>query len=208
MKSLAILLLLALMWVVGLLAFADRVARSTPAAEPAAADGVVALTGASSARIEAATRLLEGGKAKRLLISGVNREVTRGEIREVGRGAGRTYDCCVDLGFRAADTQGNARETASWARYYKYRTLIVVTADYHMPRSLLELHATLPGVALRPYPVATAEVNAKAWWRKGGDARRITVEYCKYLTILSREAILSLGRRETPAPEPSPKAAP
>ena len=210
MKSLAILVVLALLWGVGLLAFADRVARSTPAADPVVADGVVALTGSSSVRIEAATRLLEAGKAKRLLISGVNREVTRKELREVGRGTSRTYDCCVDLGFRAADTQGNARETASWARYYKYRTLIVVTADYHMPRSLLELHAALPGVILRPYPVATAELDSHGWWSKGGQTRRMTLEYCKYLTILGREAILKIGRNpqaQTAAPAPAVPAA-
>ena len=197
------MLVVALLWAAGLLAFADRVAKSTPAADPPVAEGVVALTGISSTRIEAATHLLEMGKAKRLLISGVNREVTRPQMRDVGHGAKATFDCCVDLGFRAEDTQGNAREAASWAAYYHYRTLIVVTADYHMPRALLELHATMPGVALYPYPVVTDEANARAWWRRGLDARRITLEYCKYLTILGREAILGIGRGKANAPAPA-----
>lgn len=193
MKSLAILLLLAVLWGVGLLAFGDRVAKSTPAADPRPADGIVVLTGASSVRIEAATRLLEVGKGKRLLISGVNREVRPAELRDVAHGAGRAYDCCVDLGFRAEDTQGNARETQAWVRKHGFKSLIVVTADYHMPRSLLELQAAMPEVRLRAYPVATDTVNAKRWWRGRGDARRFMVEYTKYLMILGREALRGLG---------------
>jgi uncharacterized SAM-binding protein YcdF (DUF218 family) len=196
MKSLAILLLVLLLWSVGLVAFGDRVARSTPAPDPPQADGVVALTGASSLRIEAAIRLLELGKAKRLLISGVNQEVRPAELRDVSRGAGRAYDCCVDLGFAARDTQGNARETAGWARNHGFRSLIVVTSDYHIPRSVLELQAAMPDVTLHPYPVATDTLNAKGWWRRGGDARRLVYEYCKYLVILMREAVRGVGGRE------------
>jgi uncharacterized SAM-binding protein YcdF (DUF218 family) len=208
MKSLVILLLILMLWCVGLAAFGARVAKSTPAPEPPVADGIVALTGASSMRIEAATRLLELGKGKRLLISGVNREVRPQELREVTRGAGRAFDCCVDMGFYAENTQGNARETASWARHHKFRSLIVVTGDYHIPRGVLELQASMPGVTLHPYPVATDTVNAKRWWRSSGDARRLIVEYCKYLVILSREAVRGLGGRETPAEAKSAEGAP
>lgn len=208
MKSLAILLLLLLLWCVGLLAFGERVAKSTPATDPPRADGVVALTGASSLRIEAAIRLLELGKAKRLLISGVNREVRPSELRDLSRGAGRAYDCCVDLGFAARDTQGNARETAAWARNHGFRSLIVVTSDYHIPRSVLELQAVMPDVALHPYPVATDTLEARGWWRRGGDARRLIFEYSKYLVILMREAVRGLGGREDePAAAAKAKAA-
>jgi uncharacterized SAM-binding protein YcdF (DUF218 family) len=206
MKLLALLVLLAVLWTAGLLAFGARVARSTPAPDPPEADGIVALTGTSSLRIEAAAALLEDGSARRLLISGVNRQATRAQIREVIKAAGRKWDCCVDLGFRAQDTQGNAREIAGWAAYHKYRRLIVVTSDYHIPRSVLELHAVMPDLILYPYPVAT-DLDAKHWWRKGSDSRRMVLEYCKYLVILGREAILSIGRRHGPAPAP-PEAKP
>jgi len=205
MKSLAILLLVLTLWGVGLATFGQRVAESTPAPEPPVADGVVALTGASSLRIEAATRLLELGKGKRLLISGVNRQVRPAELRSVARGAGRAYDCCVDIGFAAEDTQGNARETAEWARKHGFRSLIVVTSDYHMPRSLLELHAVLPQVTLHPYPVETDTLRARGWWRRSGDARRMVYEYSKYLVILAREAVRGLGGQET---EPTGAAKP
>ena len=83
MKSLAALLILAMVWAVGLLAFSGRVEQSIPASEPPIADGVVVLTGASNIRLEAATKLLEAGKGKRLLISGVNREATREDVLNV-----------------------------------------------------------------------------------------------------------------------------
>lgn len=209
MKTLAVILLVVVLWGVGLLAFGERVATSTPAADPDVADGIVALTGAGSARIEAAVQLLERGKGRRLLVSGVNKDVSRKDIQTLTHDYGKTFDCCVDLGFRAADTQGNARETSSWANYHHYKTLIVVTADYHMPRAILELRAALPGVKLRPFPVVTAGLDAHAWWKTAGGTRRMSFEYCKYLVILAREAVLKLGaKRDSMVATPANTTAP
>ncbi len=194
MRTLALLLIIVCLWGVGLWAFANRVAASTPAPDPPQADAIVALTGASVLRLEAATELLEEGLADRLLISGVNRQATRDQVRATLKTAGRAFDCCVDLGFNAENTRGNASETAQWVRYHHYKTLIVVTADFHMPRAILELHAAMPGVRLYPYPVQTGTLEVKGWWRRPGDARRMTVEYCKYLAILTRNAVLGLAR--------------
>lgn len=198
MKTLAALLIALMIWGLGLLAFTGRVDQSTPAKEPPVADGVVALTGASSLRLEAATKLLEQGKGQRLLISGVNREATRADVQTVTKAVKPIYDCCVDLGFAAANTVGNARETAEWAKSKGYKSLIVVTADYHMPRSMLELRAAMPHVELYAYPVKT-DLNAHRWWKTSLSARRMIVEYCKYLAILGREAFLGLGPKEKAA---------
>ena len=194
MKTLAALLLMAAIWVVGLVTFADRVERSTPPPPPAPAQGVVALTGVgSNERIGAGVALLEAGRAQRMLVSGVNREASREDIRAVSKAVRRIYDCCIDLGFTAADTVGNARETAEWARAMRYDSLIVVTADYHMPRAMLELRSAMPGAQLQPYPVATSVFNAHRWWRSSRSARLMIVEYSKYLAILGRETIRALG---------------
>lgn len=198
MKSIAALLILGMVWFVGLLAFTSRVDQSTPAQEPPVADAVVVLTGASNVRLEVATKLLEAGKGKRLLISGVNREASREDLLGVTKAVRPIYECCVDLGYAAADTIGNASETAEWAKGKDYKSLIVVTADYHMPRSMLELHAAMPDVTLHPYPVITESLNAHRWWKGGLSTRRMTVEYCKYLAILGREAFLKLGPQEKP----------
>ena len=209
MKSFALVLLLAIVWGAGLLAFTARVSGSTPAPDPPFSDGIVALTGASSLRIEAASELLEQGLAQRLLISGVNPDATREQVRQATSTAGRAFDCCVDLGFQAENTLGNARETADWARYHHYRTLIVVTADYHMPRAVLELRAAMPGVVLHPYPVATQTLDVRRWWATPEAARRMVVEYCKYLAVLGRsslERLRHLGRHAVQS-EPAGNAA-
>jgi len=195
-RSLAVILLAVIVWGVGLAAFAARVAHSTPAPEPPHAEGVVVLTGMSSQRIEAGMRLLRQGKAERMLVSGVNRGATRADIQRLARAvAAPLYNCCVDLGFEAEDTVGNARETAQWVRARGYDDLIVVTADYHMPRALLELRSALPDTTLIPYPVATNELDARSWWRNQHEARRLMVEYTKYLIILGRETVLHLGSK-------------
>lgn len=200
MKSVAAFLVLALIWFSGLLAFADRVQNSTPNRAPARAQGIVALTGANSnERLSAAMGLLEDGYGRRVLVSGVDPVASRADIRRVSRAVRRLYDCCVDLGFDAADTVGNARETAAWAGAMRYRQLIIVTADYHMPRAMLELNAALrgTGVSAQTYAVPTRSLKARTWWRNPGAARLMVVEYCKYLAILTREAVLGLGPRDT-----------
>jgi uncharacterized SAM-binding protein YcdF (DUF218 family) len=203
--KLAFALLIAVaVWVAGLMAFAGRVVRSTPAPEPAAADAIVSLTGGSNVRLEAATRLLEDGKGQRLLVSGVNRDATRADIRGVTRAGKSLYDCCVDLGFTAADTIGNARETAEWARGQDYKDLIVVTADYHMPRALLELRAAMPEATFHPYPVATGTLDTRHWTETRSGRRRMVIEYSKYLAILGREGLRKLGFKM----EPTEKIAP
>lgn len=195
MRSLIAFLVVVLLWTAGLLVFADRVVESTPALEPEeAADAIVVLTGASDMRLKEGMRLLERRKGQRLFISGVNREVKRPELMDVTEGSKRLYECCVDLGYEAENTVGNAREIADWGRGHRFYTLIVVTSDYHMPRSLLELKADMPDAHFVAYPVATPDLDARGWWKSPKGTRIIVLEYCKYLVILGRDAILSISR--------------
>ena len=202
MKFLTLIGIIALVWVVGLFAFADRVRNLTPAPEPARADAIVALTGPSAERVNEAIRLLEQDKGDRVLISGVNREVRRQELRALTPGSNKLFNCCVDLGFEAEDTSGNAQEIAAWARSKHYDSLIVVTSDYHMPRALLEIRGMAPEVKLTPYAVSTPSLDNSRWWRAAVTARRMTLEYMKYLAVLGREGLHRLtGKHEgrTPA---------
>lgn len=193
----AVLVLLAVMWTAGLFAFADRIARSTPAAEPVRAQGVVTLTGAgSNERLNAGISLLEKDKAPRMFLSGVSPEASREDIRLVAGTPKRLYECCVDLGRTANDTVGNARETAEWAKAMRFNRLIVVTADYHMPRAMLELRSTLPRAQLQVYPVQTSVVDARRWWRTSRGIRIMVVEYSKYLAILGRETLRGVGPKQ------------
>ena len=209
MKFLTLIAVVALMWLVGLFAFAERVRSLTPAPEPARADAIVALTGPSAERVNAAIRLLEQDKGRRVLISGVNRDVRRQELRALTPGSSRLFNCCVDLGFEAENTVGNAQEIAAWARAKHYDSVIVVTSDYHMPRSLLEIRGAAPGVKLIPYAVSTPSLDNSRWWRAAVTARRMTLEYMKYLAVLGREGMhrLTGDHPERSAPQTQPEAA-
>lgn len=118
---------------------------------PATADGILALTGGAD-RIEAALHLLDQNVAPVLLISGVGRAELPGLAARAQLDAGRLA-ARVTLGHAAQSTLGNAEEVVPWAAEHGIRTLIVVTAGYHMPRALLEIGRTLPGVTLYPVPV-------------------------------------------------------
>ena len=208
MKFLTLIAVVALMWLTGLFVFAERVRGFTPAPDPARAEAIVSLTGPSAERVNAAIRLLEQGKGDRVLISGVNREVRRRELRELVPGSSRLFNCCVDLGFEATDTESNAQEIAAWAEAKGYDSLIVVTSDYHMPRSLLEIRSAAPGVELTPYAVSTPSLHSSRWWRAAETARRMTLEYNKYLGVMVREGIRRVfGDRSAEATREAMKAA-
>jgi uncharacterized SAM-binding protein YcdF (DUF218 family) len=155
------------------------------------ADGIVALTG-GDARLDAAEALLEQGAGKRLLISGVYSTNTKSELKRLVHGGAR-FDCCADLGFRAMSTHGNAAEAANWVRAHGYRSLVIVTANYHMPRSLREFSVQMPGVRLLPYPVDEEDVDLGEWWSDPHTLRVLHVEYAKYLGSLVFTTLASHG---------------
>ncbi len=198
MRLLRLVVLLAVFaFVAGFAVFAERATRGGPPSPAPQADGVVALTGAGGARLSTAMSLLEQGAGARLLITGVNPTTTDDDVRRLVESATATFDCCVDIDRNARTTVDNAREAAAWAREHDYDSLIVVTSDFHMPRSILELrHAFAEdAVTLHAYPVRGTEVNGIPWWRDFAAARRLFVEYLKYIAV----AVLNLsGLRPAP----------
>lgn len=145
-------------------------------------DAIVVLTGGGS-RLDTAVSLFEHGVGRRLLITGVNTAASRLEVKKLVHG-GKRFDCCADLGRFAANTRGNATETADWSRRHGYKRLVIVTASYHMPRSLNEFSAAMPGVTLEPYPVDPESVDIRRWWLHPGAIRLLHAEYTKYLASL------------------------
>lgn len=156
------------------------------------ADGIVALTG-GDVRIMAADNLFEANVGKRLLISGVHPGLTKSDIKKLVHGGAR-FECCVDLGFEATNTRGNAIEAANWAREHDYRSLVVVTANYHMPRSLLEFGDVMPNVKLYPYPVQQEDVVLDNWWTNAHVFRVLQDEYVKYLGSLVVTSLFPTNR--------------
>lgn len=146
------------MAVFAFVAFADFVSQvdALSAPNPAAADGIVVVTGGAD-RIEVALQLLSDGAAERLLISGVHDQTTARSLVTRTQADPALFDCCVDLDHDALDTAGNARETARWAQEQGFSSLLVVTSAYHIPRTTSEIARLLPGVELIPFPIVPEE---------------------------------------------------
>ena len=121
------------------------------------------------------------------MISGVNKSSTKEEIRHLSNG-GRRFDCCADIGYAAEDTYGNAEEAAAWSAQHRFHSLIVVTASYHMPRSLRLFRSVMPKVKLIAYPVEPAGVDMAAWWHPG-TLHLLHNEYLKYVASLVMTAV-------------------
>jgi uncharacterized SAM-binding protein YcdF (DUF218 family) len=181
---------------IGFWSFAQAVHDVRPPDPFPETDAIVSLTGGSTERLTKGAQLLAEGHGRRLLISGVNPEVTDKEMAALLHVGPQLFSCCIDIGRAAEDTLGNASETAAWAKRNGFRSLIVVTDDYHMPRTLLELKLAMPDVALAPYPISTRTAAPNVWRANLGAASHLAGEYVKYLTIRVREALLSLDRRK------------
>ena len=144
------------------------------------ADGIVVLTGGTS-RVTDALELLASGHGKRLLITGVNPGTTTGDIARQTVDYGRLLNCCVDLDYSALNTLGNAIQARRWAIEHGFKSLIVVTSSYHMPRALAELAHQLPDAALIPFPVVSDRLRIEPWWSNSTTTRLVLSEYFKYL---------------------------
>ena len=138
---------LAVMWGGGFGLFLATMPGPAPVAG-AKTDAIVVLTG-SSGRITRGLALLQDHAAKRMLISGVAPQVRPSELAHEYDVSARLFTCCIDLGHEAVDTRSNADETADWVREHGYRSVRLVTSDWHLPRARMELAAALgPGVVV------------------------------------------------------------
>jgi uncharacterized SAM-binding protein YcdF (DUF218 family) len=107
-------------------------------------DAIVVLTGGPG-RIDRGLKLLRAKSAGRMLVSGVDPDVRPVEFAvsyDIDR---KLLACCIDLGWHAVDTRSNAEETAEWVRRHRYRSVRLVTTDWHMPRAQMELAHSLGG---------------------------------------------------------------
>ena len=194
------------LFVFGFMLFAAIATRGS-SDKPRIADGIVVLTGGES-RIAEAARLLETGRARRLLISGVNRRNSREDLRRLLHLQPQLFDCCVDVGYDALDTYGNADEARAWANQWHFASLIIVTASYHMPRSLAELALAMPEARLIAHAVVPRQLQGMPWWLRLAAARTLVAEYIKFLPAVTRLAVSRLtGRREAEVVAGSPAAA-
>lgn len=169
----------------GFLVFVRSLDGYRHAGDPPRAQGIVALTGGSQ-RVADAIELLSRGFAERLLISGVNERTTRSQIARLNPGQKDWLECCVDLDHRARNTIGNAIETRRWVTDQGFEAIIVVTSNYHMPRTMLELDNAMPDVAKFPHAVSPTDMEVGRWWRDAATFRLVGQEYLKFLMVWGR----------------------
>jgi uncharacterized SAM-binding protein YcdF (DUF218 family) len=179
-----LLLLAVVLLIIGFLLFAGSLEREHRDPQRSA-DGIAVLTGGVS-RIDEAMKLLARHKAKRLLITGVNRTTTTEELKQLSSQGDQYFSCCVDIDYEARNTIDNATETSQWVAKNHYTSVIVVTSNYHMPRALAELERVMPEVTLIPYAVVDNNVHLDHWWTYSGTTRLLFSEYVKYLLALGR----------------------
>ena len=180
----------ALVWCVGLVYFAStlptRVSDTTTRT-----DAIVVLTGGSG-RIEAGVELLQAGLATKLFVSGAGGRTQVDDLLPSATPAPPEVAAAIALGREAEDTPGNALETAAWAARENVASIRLVTAAYHMRRSMLEMSKAMPRMTIVPHPVFPSTVKPD-WWRWPGTASLIAREYTKFILSWLRIAL-----RETP----------
>jgi uncharacterized SAM-binding protein YcdF (DUF218 family) len=175
------------LWLAGLLWFATMLPRGVGTDERRT-EAIVVLTG-GSARLSQGLDLLADGRAQKLFVSGVYRGVDITGLFRVRQQSPDEFACCVSLGHEADDTRGNAVETAAWMREQGFKSMRLVTANYHMPRSLLEFRHTMPDIAILPHPVFPEHFKQDEWWLWPRSASLVASEYSKYLIALLRTGV-------------------
>lgn len=177
------------LWAAGLFVFASKI--PTEVAEPEArTDAIVVLTGGSG-RLRTGLDLLMTDHAAHLFVSGVYRGVDVDQLLEVQQQRPEDVENRISLGD-ANDTRENARETGEWMREQQLSSLRLVTAAYHMPRSLLEFRNVLADVTIVPHPVFPDHVKQSEWWAFPGTFALTVSEYNKFLLAWVRQSLMRL----------------
>jgi len=172
----------------GFLWFADSVTTLAPPLQ-ARADAIVVLTGGYQ-RIDQAVELLRRGSGRRLLISGAHPTTSPAQIRKMTQSyAGVSSNAASSVGYEALDTIGNASEISRWIHDHGYESVLVVTNNYHMPRSLIELRRRDRATTYIPYPVVNSDLKHTDWYANPDVLRTLLSEYGKTLIAYARGII-------------------
>lgn len=183
-------------WTAGLIAFSAKVpSRGSSSTETT--DAIVVLTGGSG-RLRAGLDLLLAGQAEQMFISGVYRGVDVTQLLAILKQRPDEVENRISIG-NAVDTIENALETRIWMQKQGYGSLRLVTAAYHMPRSLLEFESAMPDIRIEPHPVFPEHVKQEYWWAWPGTMALMVSEYNKYVVAWLRHRVKVLDLGGSPA---------
>jgi uncharacterized SAM-binding protein YcdF (DUF218 family) len=172
-----------LVWTSGLLWFITLIP-SRPSQDTRPADAIIVLTG-GPLRLDHGFQLLMEGRAQKMFVSGVDSGVTLPLLfskKEYRPYYGHVPLSSITLGYKARSTSGNAEETAEWMASEGVHSIRLVTANYHIPRSVYELQQAAPNVVIIAEPVFPKYFDHNDWWQWGEGIRLVVTEYCKYVT--------------------------
>lgn len=176
---LPVLLALAVIWTVGLIWFASLV-NQAPEDTTTQTQALIVLTGGTE-RVASAVELLKQGKAEKLLISGVNKKVDWVLLAQTINELPEQLADKITLGHVACNTRQNALESKNWLERNRLNSVRLVTASYHMPRSLSEFKDVMTDITIIPHPIFPQTVKHNEWWKWPGTFALITSEYTKFL---------------------------
>ncbi len=183
--------LLSLLVVLGLaLASFQQFVLTLPNADaklPQPIDGLVVATG-GQLRIQKGVELLASGKGDRMLISGVGKGITKELLKEnlaLSSRQASFFDCCVEIEFMATDTNGNAEATFEWMQKHALEDILLVSANYHLPRAELIFKQYLPENSLYVKAVNPPDLKLSTWYTNWQTTRLLLKEYLKYIYVKS-----------------------
>jgi uncharacterized SAM-binding protein YcdF (DUF218 family) len=192
-------MLLALLWAAGFVWFMLQIPTQENSSTERV-DAVVVLTGGAG-RINHGLQRMKEGKAEQIFISGVNDAATAEHIikQTVAQDAPEMLDTKHNemvLGYEATSTIGNADEVSAWVKKNKVHSIRLVTANYHMPRSLYEFHQVMPSnLIIMPDPVFPKDFALKDWWRMGNSSDLLLSEYHKLLAAYLRHRLIAWHKK-------------
>lgn len=154
-------------------------------------DAIVVLTGGKG-RVQEGIRLLSRQQAEKMLISGVGSGVNLEDLLTLQpanadeKQTARQQSGSISLGYSADSTSTNAQETKEWMEKQRFNSLLLVTANYHMPRSLMEFSSLMPEMKIYPAPVAPEDFHFGRWWTDAKTAKLLFLEYLKLIAAWIR----------------------
>jgi uncharacterized SAM-binding protein YcdF (DUF218 family) len=182
------------LWLSGFIVFTASIYFMSEPKMSDSIDGAIVLTGGSN-RVGKGLDLLAEKKISNLLVSGVHKDVDIRDIMKLWGKKDGIPPCCITLGREAGNTIGNAREARKWIEFNEIKAVYLITANYHIPRAMLEFNHKIPNIKIVPFPVKPEnfDIRKPVFWRTD------FIEYHKLLMTLFR--IVVFPSETQPFPE-------
>lgn len=178
LNVLFLVLFLTGLWCIGLIRFISGIPELVED-NTSKTGAIVVLTGGSG-RVKEGLALLDKDLAAKLFVSGVYRGLDVRKLLQLARRDPSNLESRIGIG-NAVNTNENAAETAAWSSRYSISSMRLVTAAYHMPRSMLEFRQAMPSIRIVPHPVFPDHVKRNEWWMWPGTTALFISEYNKFL---------------------------